>query len=67
VGEEAYEMFKKMHLEEDPPTMKFHDKMTKQNLKTFSNVDVKKANGKGKVRGITEGREKSVQAHNPYC
>ena len=47
VGEEAYQMFKKKRLEEAPPTMKFHDKMTKQNLKTFSNVNAKKASGKG--------------------
>ena len=31
VGEETYQMFKKKRLEEVPPTMKFHDKMTKQN------------------------------------
>ena len=37
VGEEAYHMFKKKCLEEAPSIMKFHDKMTKQNLKTFSN------------------------------
>ena len=31
VGEEEYKMFKKKRLEEAPPTVKFHDKMTKQN------------------------------------
>ena len=41
VGEEAYQMFKKKCLEV-PPTMKFHDKMTKQNLKMFSNVNANK-------------------------
>ena len=42
VGEEAYQMFKR-RLEEAPPTMKFQNKMTKQTLKTFSNVNTKKA------------------------
>ena len=32
--EEAHQMFKKKRLEEAPPTMQFHDKMTKQNVKT---------------------------------
>ena len=36
VGEEAYHMFKKKRLEEATSIMKFHDKITKQNLKTFS-------------------------------
>ena len=35
VGEEAYQIFKKKRIEEALPTVKFHDKMTKQNLKTF--------------------------------
>ena len=47
VGEEAYQVFKNKRLEEAPPTMKFHDKMTKQNLKTFSNVNAKKSSGRG--------------------
>eukprot|EP00918_Siedleckia_nematoides_P082285 GHVU01180344.1.p3 GENE.GHVU01180344.1~~GHVU01180344.1.p3 ORF type:complete len:147 (+),score=22.74 GHVU01180344.1:834-1274(+) len=38
VGEEAYTTFKRDHLEQDPPTVKFFDRMKKQNLKTFSPV-----------------------------
>ena len=52
VGEQAYPMFKKKRLEEAPPTMKFYDKMTKQNLKTFSNVNAKKANGRGTAKEV---------------
>ena len=52
VGEEAYQMFKKKCLEQAPPTMKFHDKMTKQNLNTFSNVNTKKASGRGKAKEV---------------
>ena len=52
VGEEAYQMFKKKCLEEALPTMKFHDKMTKQNLKTFSNVNAKKASGRGTANEV---------------
>ena len=36
VGEDAYRDFKTKHLETSPPTAQFHDKMTKINLKTFS-------------------------------
>ena len=50
--EEAYQMFMKKRLEEAPPTMKFHDKMTKQNLKTFYNVNVKKASGRGIAKEV---------------
>ena len=46
VGEETYQMFKKKRLEQAPPTMEFHDKMTKQNLKTFFNVNAKKSSGR---------------------
>lgn len=33
IGEEAYQIFKQTRLEEDPPPLKFHDKMTKQRNK----------------------------------
>jgi len=36
VGQEAYQEFKRTRLETHPPTAQFHDKITKQNLKTFS-------------------------------
>ncbi len=45
-GEEAYQVFKQKCFEEDPPSLKFHDKMTKQSLKTFSNISTKRAHGK---------------------
>ena len=35
VGEEAYQAFKRTILDDDQPYVKFHDKMTKQILKTF--------------------------------
>lgn len=36
VGEAAYANFKKTRLESQPPTVKFHDTLKKQKLKTFS-------------------------------
>lgn len=42
-GEEAYQLFKQTRLDADPPSVKFHDKMAKQSLKTFSNVSTKTA------------------------
>ena len=41
VGEEAYQMFKRTRLDDDPPSVKFHNKMTKQRLKTFSTISPK--------------------------
>ena len=42
VGEEAYQTFREDRLEKEPPKVKFHDKMEKQNLETFSNISRKK-------------------------
>ena len=47
VGEEAYQTFKQTRLDDDPPSVKFHDKMTKQRLKTFSTIGTKTARTKG--------------------
>ena len=48
VGEEAYRSFRKDRLEKESPKARFYDKMKKQNLKTFSNINRKKV---GKVQG----------------
>ena len=63
VGEEAHQMFKKEHLEEAPPTMKFHDKMTKQNLMTLSNVNAKKASGRGTAKEVVLKAEINLFGH----
>ena len=47
VGEEAYQTFKQTRLDDDPPSVKFHDKMTKQSLKTFSTIGTNTARTKG--------------------
>ena len=47
VGEEAYQSFKRTRLDDDPPSVKFHDKMTKQRLKTFSTISAKSYQMKG--------------------
>ena len=44
---EAYQTFKQTRLDDDPPSVKFHDKMTKQRLKTFSTIGTKTARTKG--------------------
>ena len=49
VGEEAYQTFKQTRLDDDPPSVKFHDKMTKQRLKTFSTIGTKTARTKGQM------------------
>lgn len=52
IGEQAYKEFKEQRLESNPPALKFHDKMTKQKLKTFSDMKKKK--------GITKASGKEV-------
>ena len=47
VGEEAYKTFKLTILDDDPPSVKFHDNMTKQRLKTFSTISTKTSRMKG--------------------
>ena len=47
VREEAYQTFKQTRLDDDPPSVKFHDKMTTQRLKTFSTIGTKTARNKG--------------------
>ena len=47
VGEEAYQTFKWTRLDDNPPSVKFHDKITKQRLKTFSTISTKTSRMKG--------------------
>ena len=56
VGEEAYQSFKRTRLDDDPPSVKFHDKMTKQRLKTFSTISAKSSQMKGQNVVLKEHR-----------
>ena len=47
VGEEAYQTFEGTGLDDDPPSVKFHDKMAKQRLKTVSTISTKTSRMKG--------------------
>ena len=47
VGEEAYKTFKLTILDDDPPSVKFHDNMTKQRLNTFSTISTNTSRMKG--------------------
>ena len=47
VGEEAFQTFKRTRLDDDPSSVKFHDTMTKQRLKTFSTISTKTSRLKG--------------------
>ena len=42
IGEQCYSTFKEERLEKDPPAKKFHDTITTNKLKTFSNLCKKK-------------------------
>lgn len=62
VGEEAYKEFRENRLEGDTPRVKFHSKMEKQNLKTFSNVN-KKQTGKVLRQQIILKADRNLFAH----
>ena len=47
VDEEAYQTFKRTRLDDDTPSVKFHDTMIKQRLTTFSTVSTKTSQMKG--------------------
>ena len=47
VGEEAYQTFKGTGLDDDRPSVKFHDTRTKQRLKSFSTISTKTSRMKG--------------------
>ena len=47
VGEETYQTYKWTRLDDDPPSVKFHDKMTKQRLKTLSTISTNTFRMKG--------------------
>ncbi len=47
VGEEAYQTFKRTRLDDDSSSVKFHDTMIKQRLKTFSTISTKTSQMKG--------------------
>ena len=47
VGEETYQTFKYTRLDDEPPSVKFHDKTAKQILKTFSTISTKTSRMKG--------------------
>ena len=47
VGEEAYQTFEGTGLDDDPPSVKFHDKTAKQRLKTSSTISTNTSRTKG--------------------
>ena len=47
VGEESYQAFKRTRLDDDLPSVKFHEKMTKQRLKTLSTISTNTFRMKG--------------------
>ena len=47
VGEEAYQTFKRTRLDDDSSSVKFHDTMIKQRLKTFSRISTKTSQMEG--------------------
>ena len=63
VGEAEYQKFKKTRLEEDPPPVKFHEKMKKLKLKTFSDVNAKRTYRKGRAKEVVLKADRNLFGH----
>jgi hypothetical protein len=64
VGEEAYQASKKDRLEKEPPLVNFHDKMKKQNLKTFAHIKRKHAaNDKAQGKQVVLKADRNLFGH----
>ena len=64
VKEEVNQNFKKDRLESEPRTVKFHEKMKKQNLKTFS--DIKTKHTGNKAHDVIIKAQESIWGHD-HC
>ncbi len=63
IGEQAYQTFKEDRLEKDPTKVKFHDKMKKQNLKTFLNIKRKQGDGKSQGKQVVLKADRNLFGH----
>ncbi|XP_033475188.1 uncharacterized protein LOC117252428 [Epinephelus lanceolatus] len=61
-GEKAYKKFRSERLEKGSPTAKFHDKMKKQNLKTFSSTTQSRVN-KGQNKEVVLKADRNLFGH----
>ena len=59
---EAYQAFKQERLEANPATTKFHDKMTKKKLKTFSDIR-KKTHNLGQAQQAVLKADRNLFGH----
>ncbi|KAG1659185.1 hypothetical protein GQR58_022660 [Nymphon striatum] len=62
-GKKAYDAFKTKRLEQEPPAKKFHDPMKKLNLKTFSNLSVKKMKTTAHGKELVLKADRNLFAH----
>ena len=56
VGEEAYQTFEGTGLDDDPPSVKFHDKTAKQRLKKVSTISTNTSRMKGQNVALKANR-----------
>lgn len=63
VGEDAYKSFSKQRLESSPPERKFHDTITKQKLKTFSDLNKKFKVQQGGSKEVVLRADRNLFAH----
>ena len=63
VGTESYKTFKENRLEATPPVEAFHGKISKQNLKTFSNLIKKKRVTKADGKEVILQADRQLFAH----
>ena len=63
IGEDECQTFAKTRLEQNPPTLNFHDAMKKHTLKTFANVNVKTVSRRGTTKDVVLKAERNLFSH----
>ena len=62
LGKESYQVFRQERVEADVPSKKFHDKMTKMRLKTFSDIR-KKPHTQGHAKDVVLKADRDLFGH----
>ena len=62
-GEEAYKTFQEKRIEPNPPLVKSHDHLEKQNLKTFSSLNKKEKRCKTGTQDLILKEDRNLFGH----
>ena len=62
IGEKAYQLFREQRLQSSPPKVKFHDKITKAKLKTFTHLNKKVSVNAGRNQEVIRKADRRLFA-----